>query len=231
MTVAVLCDIDGTLLRAGDPDHRAAFDEALAAVHGVPATLDGVPLAGRLELGIARAALAPFGISAEDSDARFPEVVAVMAERYAARVAPGSRTERLLPGLPDVLEALVAAGASLAAVTGNAEPVARHKLAAAGLDHLLPCGAYGDATDDRGELVRLGLAAVAAHSGRDHDPATAVVLGDTPRDVAAARDAGCRAVAVATGAAARDALAATDPDVLLDDLSRVDAVVRAVLGG
>ena len=68
-----------------------------------------------------------------------------------------------------------------------------------------------------------------AHTGRDHDPTVAVVLGDTPRDVAAARAAGCRAVAVATGAADRAALAASGPDVLLDDLSDVGAVVRAVL--
>mgnify|MGYP001409659034 CR=1 FL=1 len=53
----VLFDIDGTLLRAGDRAHQAAFVRAMQEVYGVPATLDGVPLAGMLDSQIARLAL------------------------------------------------------------------------------------------------------------------------------------------------------------------------------
>ena len=45
-----------------------------------------------------------------------------------------------------------------------------------------------------------------------------MLVGDTPLDVAAAREAGAAVVAVATGRWTLDELAATDPDVLLADL-------------
>lgn len=227
--VAVLLDIDGTLVAIGDAASRAAFDRALAAVHGVPATIDGVPLGGMLDLAIARLALAPHGVDDRTSDARFGEVAAATAAHYATLRPPGSRIDGRLPGVPDLLVALAERGASIGVVTGNSEPLARAKLAAAGLDGLLPWGAYGDTTHDRAELVALGLAAASAHEGTPVDPTRSVVVGDTPRDVTAARAVGLRVVAVATGAASAAALAAAEPDVLLGSLADVDAAVEAIL--
>ena len=47
--VLALFDVDGTLIRAGDPANRKTFDHALNEVYVVPATLDGIALAGMLE--------------------------------------------------------------------------------------------------------------------------------------------------------------------------------------
>ena len=58
----------------------------------------------------------------------------------------------------------------------------------------------------------------------------AVLVGDTPLDVLAAREAGARAVAVATGFADLDALRESEPDALLQDLSDTDAAIRAITG-
>jgi phosphoglycolate phosphatase-like HAD superfamily hydrolase len=46
--------------------------------------------------------------------------------------------------------------------------------------------------------------------------------------VLAAREAGARAVAVATGFADLDALRASEPDALLQDLSDTEAAIRAI---
>ncbi len=46
--------------------------------------------------------------------------------------------------------------------------------------------------------------------------------------VLAAREAGARAVAVATGFADLDALRACEPDALLQDLSDTEAAIRAI---
>jgi phosphoglycolate phosphatase len=53
-------------------------------------------------------------------------------------------------------------------------------------------------------------------------------VGDTPLDVLAAREAGARAVAVATGFAQLEALRASEPDALLQDLSDTEAAIRAI---
>jgi phosphoglycolate phosphatase-like HAD superfamily hydrolase len=46
------------------------------------------------------------------------------------------------------------------------------------------------------------------------------MTGDAPSDVAAAKSNGFRSVAVATGLTPRETLAALQPDLLLNDLSR-----------
>jgi phosphoglycolate phosphatase len=53
-------------------------------------------------------------------------------------------------------------------------------------------------------------------------------VGDTPLDVAAAREAGARAVAVASGPYAPDALRAAGADAVLEDLRDTAAVLRAL---
>lgn len=229
--VVALFDIDGTLIRAGDPAHRAAFDHALVSVYEVPATLDGVPLAGMLDRQIARLALTPHGLGPSEVDAGLDRLVAVMGDHYGAAVGRGDRVGHLLPGVAEAASALRAAGVALAVVTGNARPIARAKLAAAHLDRLFPVGAYGDEADDRASLVRIGMAVAEAHYGRRFPSARAIVVGDTALDVRAARAAGARALAVCTGAAPRAALERAGADTVLDDLADTERVLRVVLGG
>ena len=56
-----------------------------------------------------------------------------------------------------------------------------------------------------------------------------MLIGDTPLDVAAAREGGARAVAVATGPFEASELAAAGADAVLADLRDTEAVVAAVL--
>ena len=53
-------------------------------------------------------------------------------------------------------------------------------------------------------------------------------IGDTPKDIACARAFAARVVAVANGAATRADLEVMAPDVLLDDLSDCDGVMKAI---
>ena len=53
-----------------------------------------------------------------------------------------------------------------------------------------------------------------------------IVIGDTEHDVACARAAGAKAVAVGTGRRKLEELAASAPDLLIDDLTRFDDVIR-----
>jgi phosphoglycolate phosphatase len=56
-----------------------------------------------------------------------------------------------------------------------------------------------------------------------------VLIGDTPLDVAAAREGGARAVGVATGPFDASELDAAGADAVLADLRDTEAVVAAVL--
>jgi phosphoglycolate phosphatase-like HAD superfamily hydrolase len=71
----------------------------------------------------------------------------------------------------------------------------------------------------RADLVAIARAEARRRSGWDFGPESTVLVGDTPRDVAAAREAGVRIVAVPTGVVSEAELLASGPDVLVRDLT------------
>lgn len=220
-----LFDIDGTLLVAGDPDHIPCLTEALSLVFDRPVTLDGVTLGGNQERAIAREAARRAGVADAAIDAGLDRVMAELGRRFLERVT--DRTDRLLPGVPGSVAALAAAGWDLGLLSGGARTVSRAKVAAAGMEGLFPVGAFGDDHEDRAELVVVALAEAADHHGDDIPMHRVVLVGDTPRDIAAARRAGCGVVAVATGRFGPEELASHLPDAVLADLADPTALVRA----
>ena len=219
----VLWDIDGTLLRAGDPDHISGLLDALTEVAGRPVSFEGVTLGGNIERRIARSALSRAGVAAAQVDALADEAIRRMALRYARAVT--DRRDRVLPGVEGALAALAGQGWRQGVLSGGARRVSETKLVAAGLDGHLTWGAYGDEADERHHLVDLALAAAGHRGDRDG----VVLVGDTPHDVTCARAAGVGVVAVATGRWSAEQLAEHRPDALLEDLADPDAVVAAVV--
>jgi phosphoglycolate phosphatase-like HAD superfamily hydrolase len=116
-------------------------------------------------------------------------------------------------------------------LTGNVERNALVKLAAFDLARWVDfgSGAYGSDHRVRGELVAIARRRADERHGLSLDPRDVVLVGDTPLDIAAAREGGARAVGVATGPYETDALEKAGADAVLADLSDTDAVVREVL--
>jgi phosphoglycolate phosphatase len=133
-------------------------------------------------------------------------------------------------------EALEALGSSddviQSLLTGNIQANAALKLAAFGLERYpdFEVGAYGSHRGVRADLVGVACERASAKHRVAIEPADAVVIGDTPLDVEAARRGGARAVAVATGSASSDELWGAGPDVVLSDLRDTKAVLEAVCG-
>jgi phosphoglycolate phosphatase len=122
----------------------------------------------------------------------------------------------LFPGIDALLHGLVSAELRIAVVSSNAERTVRTVLGPALMSQVsaLRCGVglFGKASRLRGVLRRTGVT-----------PDAAVFVGDEERDVAAARGAGVRAIAVTWGYAAAPALAHAD---LVCD--RVDALATVL---
>jgi phosphoglycolate phosphatase-like HAD superfamily hydrolase len=85
-------------------------------------------------------------------------------------------------------------------------------------------GAFGDEAPDRNELAKLAVRRAAERHGVT--PERCIVVGDTEHDIACARAAGAKVVAVATGSQSSEVLAAHRPDLLLDDLDNGPALVE-----
>lgn len=209
----LLFDIDGTLLRGATDAHRDALHAALLEVHGVQSAAELRPAvgpAGRTDGEIARMLLLLAGVSAKRIDERAEEVREVTCREYARRCPP-DLSGTVIAGVSDLLSSLDALGARLALLTGNYEPIARLKLARAGIGKHFPAGqgAFGSDAEDRAELPAIARRR-AGSGGKPYPRAQTTVIGDTPLDIACARADGVRCVAVATGPFGVDGLQDAD---------------------
>lgn len=229
----VLWDVDGTLVNTGQLG-RDAFSEAFEAVIGrAPdrAAETMVEMAGRTDHEIALEFLALHHL---DGDAHLPAFSDALAAALAAKESEIRQQGRALPGAEAALAALAGVpGVVQSLLTGNIEPNAALKLAAFGLDAYLDfaVGGYGSDDAHRPNLVAVARRKAKAKYGVEFGPATTVLVGDTPLDVAAGRQGGARVVAVATGPFGPDELRTAGADAVLPDLEDTAAVVDAVLAG
>ncbi|CAN5247660.1 HAD hydrolase-like protein [soil metagenome] len=227
-TALVLFDIDGTLLQAGDPAHQRAFVEAFEEVYGLPVTLKGVQLAGMLDANIARTLFDLHELDHSEADTLLDRMMKSMGGRYRQAVMEIELRERLLPGVNKAVEACAERGWATGVLTGNARSVAYAKLERAGLADLLVTGAYGDSARERAHLVEIAIAAAEDAVRHRFAPQETVLVGDTPQDISAARQAGTKVIAVATGRFDVHHLAQHEPDAVLQDLGDTSAFVKAV---
>ena len=224
----VLWDIDGTLVDSARLG-LDAFLEAFEAVTGhQPAQL--VPFAGRTDLEIAHDMLAASEVHADGALLdRFEEE---LVKAMAARLDELARRGRALPGTAAALERLEGEpGVIQSLLTGNVERNAMLKLKPFGLARYVEfgCGAYGSDHRVRGELVPIARERAERAHGVRIAASDVILIGDTPLDVAAAREGGARAVGVATGPYDERALHASGADAVLPDLTDTERVIAAIL--
>jgi phosphoglycolate phosphatase-like HAD superfamily hydrolase len=203
--VIYLFDIDGTLISAHGAGRRA-FERALAQEFGIAEGLRGIQLDGKTDPMILDEAFAAAGRGAATVEDR-ARIFAAYLSHLPNELAQA--TYRVLPGVERALDYLESQGAVIGLATGNVEGGARHKLERGGLWHRFAFGGYGSDAHGRAELVRIAVERGRQRATRSVAAEEVWVLGDTPRDIAAAHAAGVRAVGVATGsydvAALRDA--------------------------
>jgi len=205
---AYLFDIDGTLLNTLDGVHYFAFQNAMRAVFQVEGTLDGVPVHGNTDLGILRAVLRRQGVPEAEFERKLPALIEHMCAEVERNRA-GIRVE-LCPSVLDLLERLRAAGKLLGIVSGNLAPIGWAKIDAAGLRPYFAFASFSDPHEQREDIFRQGVAEARSRLG---EHAAVVIIGDTPSDIRAARQAGVPIIAVATGIFSRQQLAELAPDL------------------
>lgn len=224
----VLWDIDGTLVDAAGHG-RSAFAEAYEAVVGRPPP-GPVAMAGRTDHQIATAMLESGKVT--HSDDRLPRMLDALASALAAKRELIRAEGHAHPGARQALAALARRpGVVQSLLTGNLEANAAVKLSAFGLERYLDLevGGYGsDPHRARSDLVAVARRRAAAKYGAE--PEDVVLVGDTPLDVRAAREAGARCVAVASGPHGPEELRAAGADAVLADLTDTGTVVATVTG-
>jgi phosphoglycolate phosphatase-like HAD superfamily hydrolase len=227
---AILFDIDGTLLHTSGAGSRA-LSRAFAERYGWPDAMAGVRLGGWTDPRIFESVCASHG-RPRGGDGRAEQVAffALYERLLADELANGPEGE-LYPGVPRLLERLAATPDVLVGLlTGNVAAGARLKLDHFGVWDRFAFGAFGDEAPEREDLLPVALERASALAGRRLAPADAVVVGDTPRDVAVDLAHGARIVAVATGSYREDELRAAGAGHVLEDFSDLELALSALLG-
>jgi phosphoglycolate phosphatase-like HAD superfamily hydrolase len=219
----LLWDIDGTLIHGAGAGRRA-IERAFERRFGRSDVL-AFPFDGMTDPIILRQGLAGLGMG----DAEIERAIGPTLRDYLAvlaEICADVRTFRVHAGIQAAL-ALVTGrdGFAVGLGTGNVEEGARLKLAPVGLNDHFSFGGYGSDHGDRPQLISIGADRGAQRLGVPRAACRVVVIGDTPKDIAAARANGAESIAVATGSYQCEALLAAGATYAFADLTDPKATV------
>jgi phosphoglycolate phosphatase len=218
---AYLFDIDGTLLRSRDRVHFESVANGVRRVTGFEVTLAGIALHGNTDTAILREACTEAGIPAEVLE---PQIAAILDAMCASVKERRHELDPILmPGVQETLRHLSNRGALLGVATGNLEMIGWIKIEAAGLREWFQFGGFSDHFPVRSEMVGHAARKARALAG---EKASVCVVGDTPRDIEAARANNLGIIAVATGNFDFDALYELRPDVCATSLADLIAATE-----
>jgi phosphoglycolate phosphatase-like HAD superfamily hydrolase len=211
---AYLFDIDGTLLRSCDRVHVDSFASSVQRVTGFEVTLAGILLHGSTDTAILREACNQAGIPAPVLEARLEAILEAMRHAVAERRHEMDLVR--MPGVEKTLDHLARRGALLGVATGNLEVIGWIKVEEAGLREWFRFGGFSDHFPIRSELIGQAANKAREMAGRG---AHICVVGDTPRDIEAARANFLSVIAVATGHYSFDELLECQPEVCASSLA------------
>jgi phosphoglycolate phosphatase-like HAD superfamily hydrolase len=219
----LLFDVDQTLVSTGGAGIRA-LDRAFQKLFSIDNAMAGILPHGKTDPGIIREIFnnLPEGSIGDGIPTSFTPVLDAYLEFLQEEI---DRTTgyTVLPGISNLLASLAnQADILLGLATGNIEEGARIKLERGNLNQYFLFGGFGSDSENRAELVRhgaeIGSERAASRWGRKLLPHEVFVIGDTPLDIAAGRQAGFKTVGVATGKYSVEELAEAGATVAIADL-------------
>lgn len=227
----LLWDIDGTLIhsnRAGA--YKEYFIPTLEKVYGTAGKLAEMQVAGMTDTQIAFEALRDEGFEVAHIFAKLGDFIKVLGDEMRLKISRIDNPYGVFPGVREILnETHQNPHFVNSLLTGNLSTVAEAKLRYVELWDFFngKPHAFGEISHQRSELAKfIGGKYNEIFKAQFH-PTQFIVIGDTPNDIACAREFGAKVVAVATGRNhSADELAKFDPDVLLEDLSDTASVLQ-----
>jgi phosphoglycolate phosphatase-like HAD superfamily hydrolase len=221
----LLFDVDGTLINSRGAGRRG-FMRAVSDVLGDGPSDVEVDYAGRTDRFIVTETLRQMGYPMPPA----PEIMQRVLKSYIGFLKEEMETvpqDSVCPGIPRILDELMTRShVVLGLLTGNIEEGAGVKLRHFGLDHYFPVGAFGDNHVHRHELVQEAIEDAQRREPQTWSPHSCWLIGDTPRDITAARTVGTHVAAVATGPFSYEELASLEPDLLFHDFNDPETVPK-----
>jgi phosphoglycolate phosphatase len=221
----ILFDIDGTLTRT--QNGYVPFNRAILKTFGVDGDIRTVLPDGNTDPKIVEEIFAKKNFQVQFEPFHWEQFSLHLRQSYAEAIGAGTTTVDALPGVLDLLNALSHLDTfRRGVVTGNIETGARIKLQAAGLDSYIGGGAYASDSAHRPDLPKIARERWQNLTGQRFEPGDCVIVGDTPKDLDAARQNGMRCLLVGTGRYPVEELQYSNPDACMADLTNTNEVIE-----
>jgi phosphoglycolate phosphatase-like HAD superfamily hydrolase len=219
----LLFDIDGTLVTTGGAGRRA-ISRAFEKLHGRRDACDSFSLSGMTDRAIVRKALSIIG--EEASALAIDAVIECYLSFLDEEVQRTADSDYFVhAGMREaVSESRARQGFAVGLGTGNVRQGARVKLERVGIYDQFAFGGFGCDHEDRVELIRHGARCGAQLLGARLEECRVVVIGDTPKDVDAAKGIGALCIGVGTGNFTAAALLEAGADFAFSDFTERGAL-------
>lgn len=223
---ALFFDIDGTLLTESKlmpQGIQSAFAEKGFHIEVVP--WRGV---GMTDYQIVRLFLDDTDLSEEEKISMADEISKIIPMKVIAGLSKIKISP--CPGVPELLAALKNLSVPMGLLTGNLQIITGPKLRKAGLDpDVFSFGGFGDHSPIRSETARRALQSASEFLGKPIVPQRALIIGDTPNDIACAKSVNARSLGVGTGKFSVEDLTKCGADYSMPNLTDISAFLH-ILG-
>jgi phosphoglycolate phosphatase-like HAD superfamily hydrolase len=210
--VLVLFDIDKTLIDSSKVKDEIAFPEAIENVYGVEAGLDMIEPHGMTDQQIV-IDLASTGVSKKEAEQKISECMNKMERIYSENIDKEQVTP--IKGARKILKNLEAEDYGLGLVTGNLESIGREKLKQVEMENFFPVGGFGDNSRQRSELVKIAERKAEKYYGQKFE--NVILIGDSPKDIKAGKEASVKTVGVTMGIYSQRDLREHNPNAIIDE--------------
>lgn len=223
MAKAILFDIDGTLLHTQGLGGKA-MRESILSVCCKDIDVYQISWAGETDSNVLMQLLKREGFTDDETGEMLPHIFSDYIKRFTEYSRANREKYLVFPGVRELLESV--RGQTVGLVTGNILTTSYIKLDIAGLYGFFPyaIGGFGDDHYDRNKLVPIALERMTEHykvGGFEE----VWVIGDSPKDYAAAHSNGAKSLLVATGVFSYEELGKLTPDALVRDFSETESIL------
>ena len=201
MKKLVLFDLDGTLVNAGGAG-RTSLRKAIKELYGVEPEFDHSLISGRTDLDNFSIVYSLIKKGKKPTAAEMKKMKAKYLEILPTEVHAVVRCKKydLIPGVEKFLKMLAKdKDVILGLGTGNLEEGAKIKLEPSKLGSYFTVGGYGEDGQTRQQMLQAAVKRAAKKFKTKMEPDQVYVIGDTPRDICAAKNCGFHSAVLTNG--------------------------------
>lgn len=226
MNKLVLFDIDGILIKTGSKNHKLSFSYAFKQIYGVDTNIDIIDHSGKVDKQIIIEVLKKEGLDEQTIRSKIDKAMKEMEVFFESNIADGGLS--ILSGVEELIKKLSENNVLLGITTGNLKSIAEAKLKNIDLDEYFKVGGFGSDDEHRVNLIKIAIERAENNFNFNFNE-NVFVIGDTPRDIKAGKEAGVKTVAVLTGEYSEEELRSEHPDFLFEDLTNNKKILKAIL--